>query len=116
MWVDRLTASLKTEIATSDALFGDIDSRREDMNGKFVDSDPELLARMYENIALAIAGRQSLLIPAAEAADAVEFGNAILLSSATSRSVDLPIDRAAYEAFISAKTGCTLVSNCAASA
>jgi hypothetical protein len=70
---------------------------------------------MYENIALAIAGRQSLLIPAAEAADAVEFGNAILLSSATSRSVDLPIDRAAYEAFISAKTGCTLVSNCAAS-
>lgn len=116
MWVDRLTASLKTEIATSDELFGDIDSRREDMNGKFVDSDPELLARMYENIALAIAGRQSLLIPAAEAADAVEFGNAILLSSATSRSVDLPIDRAAYEAFISAKTGCTLVSNCAGSA
>jgi hypothetical protein len=58
---------------------------------------------MYQNIALAIAGRQTLLISAPEAANAVELANAIRLSSADGRSIDLPIDRNDYDAFISAK-------------
>ena len=116
MWVERLSESIGAKTRTSTDLFGDIESYREEMQEAFVDSDPELLIRMYENIALAIAGRQPLLITAAEAANAVEFANAILLSSATGRSVDLPIDRSAYETFISAKIGSAVASTLAASA
>ena len=66
---------------------------------------------MYENVALAIAGRQPLLVTASEAANAVELANAILLSSASGHSLDLPIDPAAYEKFILAKSGRTGASN-----
>jgi predicted dehydrogenase len=116
MRVELLNDSIRTKTATSASLFGSIDSRREDMGKTLVESAPELLARMYENISFAIAGRQPLLITAAEAASAVELANAILLSSASGRSVNLPIDRTAYEAFISAKIGRTVASNFLASA
>jgi predicted dehydrogenase len=105
MRVERLYGSIQAKTVTSTSLFGDIDSRAEDAGGTLVGSPFELLSRMYENIALAIAGRQPLLITAAEAANAVELANAILLSSASGRSVNLPIDRTAYEAFIFEKIG-----------
>jgi predicted dehydrogenase len=116
MQVEHLDESIRTRTAGATDLFGEIDSRREDMQERLIESAPELLARMYENIALAIAGRQPLLITAAEAANAVELANAILLSSASGRSVNLPIDRAAYDAFISAKIGDRVASNFATSA
>jgi hypothetical protein len=110
MRVEHLCDSIRIKTANSSSLFGDIDSRVEDVREPLIDSAPELLARMYENIALAIAGRQPLLITAAEAASTVELANAILLSSASGLGVNLPIDRAAYEAFISAKIGRTMAS------
>jgi predicted dehydrogenase len=116
MRVERLYASIQAKTVTSDSLFSDIDSRAGDAGGTLVDSPFELLARMYENIALAIAGRQPLLITAAEAANAVELANGILLSSASGRSVNLPIDRTAYEAFIAEKIGRTVASKFVASA
>jgi hypothetical protein len=75
------------------------------MGERLIDSSAELLARMYENVALAIAGQQPLLVKATEAANAVELANAILLSSAIGHSVDFPVDRVAYEAFIREKIG-----------
>jgi predicted dehydrogenase len=114
--VERLSDSIRAKTASSASLFGTIDSRQESIKEPLVESAPELLARMYENIALAITGRQKLLVTAAESASAVELANAIMLSAHSGRSVDLPIDRAAYEAFISAKIGGTLASNLVASA
>jgi predicted dehydrogenase len=116
MRVERLNGSIQARTVTSGSLFGDIAGRVEDVGGTLVESPFELLSRMYENIALAIAGRRPLLITAAEAANAVELANAILLSSARGHSVNLPIDRTAYEALISEKIGCTEPSNFAASA
>jgi predicted dehydrogenase len=110
MRVDRLRESIRTKTFTSAASFSDIDSRAEDLGGSLIDSETDLLSRMYENVGLAIAGRQPLLVEAAEASNAVELANAILLSSASGRGVSLPIDRSAYEAFISAKVGRTVAS------
>ena len=70
---------------------------------------------MYENIALAIAGRQPLLITAAEAANAVELANAILLSSAYRSQREFAHRSVAYETFISAKIGRTVASSLMAS-
>jgi hypothetical protein len=81
------------------------------MGGALIDIPFELLARMYENVALAIAGRKPLLIAAGEAANAVGLANAILLSSASGCAVNLPVDRNAYEGFIAAKTGRTNAPN-----
>jgi predicted dehydrogenase len=116
MRIERLEDSIRAKTATSTELFGDIDSQDDDVGEMLIDSAYEQLARMYENVALAIAGRQSLLVTAAEAANAVELANAILLSSANGHSVNLPIDRTAYDAFISAKTGYSVASNLVASA
>jgi predicted dehydrogenase len=60
--------------------------------------DPSLLARSYENFALAVAGFQPLMVTAAEAVQAVEVANAALMSSATGEAISLPIDRAACAA------------------
>jgi hypothetical protein len=101
--IERLTDSIRAKTATSASLFGTIGSRQEIIKEPLVESAPELLARMYENIALAIAARQKLLVTAAESANAVELANAIMLSAHSGRRVDLPLDRDVYEAFISAK-------------
>ena len=115
MEVERLVDSIQKRTATSSSLFDNIEGRREDVRERFVESTPELLAYMYENVALAIAGRQPLLVTAGEAANAVELANAILLSSAYGHSLDLPIDRAAYEKFILSKSGRTGASSLMAS-
>jgi predicted dehydrogenase len=116
MRVERLLDSIRAKTASSSELFGEIDSRSEDVRETLIGSAHDLLARMYENVALAIAGRQSLLVTATEAANAVELANAILLSSANGCSVHLPIDRTAYDTFMSAKCGYAVAPNFAASA
>jgi predicted dehydrogenase len=115
MRVERLVDSIRAKTARSTELFGNIDSRGEDVKETSIGSAHELLARMYENVALAIVGRQSLLVTPAEAADAVELASAILLSSANGGSVNLPLDRIAYDRFISAKSGYAVASKLAAS-
>jgi predicted dehydrogenase len=104
--VERLRDSIRSRTAMTTNSFGDIENQIEDFRGKLVNSAPELLVRMYENVALAIAGRQPLRVPASEAAKSVELANAIILSSATGRTVSVPMDRAMYDAFIVPKVGC----------
>ena len=105
MWVERLEESIRQRTSTATSLFGTIGCRREEVADVLVGAAPELLARMYENVALAVAGQQPLLISAADAANAVELANAIQLSAASRRSVSLPLDHKAHDAFLSAKLG-----------
>lgn len=65
----------------------------------------DLLGAFYENFALAVAGRQSLAVSGEDGARVVELANAAGLSSATGRAIALPLDRAAYDAFIARKLG-----------
>jgi predicted dehydrogenase len=105
MKVERLAASIRSRTAADREFFGDMRGRELVMPERLIESPYELLARMYENIALAIARRQPLLVTAAEAASAVELADAILLSSARGSAVNLPLGRAAYDAFIRERLG-----------
>ena len=105
MKIDQLHGSIRSQTANAAELFGEMESREVLVQGKLIKLAPELLTRMYENVALAIAGQQRLLITASETAKAVELGNAILLSSVSGRAVDLPMERAAYEALMLEKLG-----------
>jgi len=62
-----------------------------------------LLLEFYSNFADPLAGRSCLVSPGREGRDAVELANAIILSSAERREVDLPLDRASYSSFIASK-------------
>jgi predicted dehydrogenase len=55
---------------------------------------------LYQNLVAAIAGRVPLLATAASALAALELANALILSAATGGEVRLPLDRAAYAAFL----------------
>jgi predicted dehydrogenase len=105
MKIDQLHGSIRSQTANAAELFGEMEGREVSVQEKLIESAPELLTRMYQNVALAIAGQQRLLITASEAAKAVELGNAILLSSVSGRAVDLPMERAAYEALMLEKLG-----------
>jgi hypothetical protein len=55
---------------------------------------------LYQNLVAAIAGRVPLLAAAASALAPLELANALILSAATGGEVRLPLDRAAYAAFL----------------
>jgi predicted dehydrogenase len=55
---------------------------------------------IYRNFIDAIAGRAPLIAPAAAATATLELANAMLFSSANDTAVTLPLDRAAYTAFL----------------
>jgi predicted dehydrogenase len=105
MKVDYLEGSISSRTASAQEFFGGVASRELAVRERWIESDPELLTRMYENVAHAIADRQPLLIAGAEAAKAVELANAILLSSEKGCAVTMPVDRAAYDAFMREKLG-----------
>ena len=56
-------------------------------------------ARITQNFALAIRGEEELIAPGSDGMRSLEAANAILLSSALGRPVDLPLDRDAYDRF-----------------
>jgi predicted dehydrogenase len=62
---------------------------------------------IYRNFVQAIAGREPLIAPAAAGVAALELANAIIYSSATGETLTLPLDRAAYAAFLREKRGMT---------
>jgi predicted dehydrogenase len=62
-------------------------------------------AALYRNLAAAIAGAEPLVAPAASAARSVELANALILSGATRESVQLPVDRNAYDALLAELAG-----------
>jgi predicted dehydrogenase len=103
MRIDRLADSVRSRTATTPESFAQIECESVEADGALIESPQVLLSRFYENFALAIAGKQSLAIPAAEAANSVELANAIQLGSATKEAVTLPLNRAAYETFLSAR-------------
>lgn len=114
MKVERLRDSIRARTASTSDFFGEIEKELVPEQGHLIESAPELLDRLYENVALAIAGREDLAITAQEAASVVEVGNAIVLSAATGRAVNLPIDRAAYDGFIADKLARSMPSRQAA--
>jgi predicted dehydrogenase len=107
MKIDLLEESIRARTEGTQDLFGNIGNRKISVQEKLIESASELLARLYENVALAIAGRQRLCISRTEAAQSVELANAILLSSAKGAAVNLPLDRAAYDSFMRDKLGRT---------
>ena len=60
-------------------------------------------AAVVHNVARAILHGEKLLSPGPEAIRSLELANAILLSGHTGQPVSLPVDRAAYDAFIAEK-------------
>jgi predicted dehydrogenase len=55
---------------------------------------------IYRNFVSAMAGEAPLVAPGEAATATLELANAMLLSSALGRAVDLPLDRAAYSQFL----------------
>jgi predicted dehydrogenase len=105
--VRKLRGSVRAHTAAAANYFGDLESESRVWSGTLLDSMPELLGRFYTNFAFAAAGREALGVTGEDAAHAVELSNAILLSSATSRAVRLPLDRGEYDAFVASKIGGT---------
>jgi predicted dehydrogenase len=62
-------------------------------------------AAIVRNTARAILEGEGLISPGPEAVASLELANAILLSGHKSKPVDLPVDRAEYDAFIAEKQG-----------
>lgn len=102
--VTRLRGSLRQH--TAEASFGspELAGEAREYVSAPVD-DTGLLARTYENFALAVAGLQPLMVTTAEAVQAVEVANAALMSSATGKVISLPIDRAACAVFFEQQIG-----------
>ena len=107
MKVDQLEELIRARTEGTQDLFGSIRNCKISVQERLIELASELLVRLYENVALAIAGRQRLLISRTEAAQSVELANAILLSSAKGVVVNIPVDRAAYDSFMQDKLGRT---------
>jgi len=60
-------------------------------------------AAILQNFINAIVAGEALIAPAAEGAKSVELGNAMLYSSETGKTVDLPLNGQAYERFLKQK-------------
>jgi predicted dehydrogenase len=60
-------------------------------------------AAIVRNTALSILHGEALISPGPEAIASLELANAILLSGHKNKPVDLPVDRAEYDAFIAEK-------------
>jgi predicted dehydrogenase len=100
---ERLRESIRSYTATASEFWGEMEHETQEIDFDSADFGVELLGRFYTNVALAVAGREQPLVTAAEASRSVELANAILLSSAASRAIDLPLNREQYDAFIASK-------------
>lgn len=78
----------------ADSGFGRPKSSREEMP---VPAAKDSHAKLTQNFVNAIQGREPLIAPGAEGIHSVELANAILYSSLKERTVELPLDSAAYE-------------------
>jgi predicted dehydrogenase len=105
--VSRLRESIRERTAATTSLMGDIACETRDTGVMLITSVSVLLSRFYENFALAIAGKQPLLVTPEQAAASVELANAIMLGAAKGETVSLPVKRKDYDAFVADKIGVT---------
>ena len=109
-WADVLVGE-SVRIATFATPLDEYVRRAEDMWGKMDVTWKEIKpgtgsshAVILRDFALAVREGRQPLAPATEGIKSLELANAITLSSVQRRTVDLPLDRAAYAAFIAEKT------------
>lgn len=92
-----LETSVQAFSDTSDQMWGSPQAQEEELVLEERESGHGAIIR---NLARAILYDEPLLAPGVEGIRSVEFINAILLSGAKGKPVDLPVDREEYEAFI----------------
>lgn len=103
--VERLNQSIRQTAATDTNYFADIAFRSQKLEGVSHAWSNDILSLFYDGFALAVAGKNPLLVSGAEGARSVELANAIMLSSAGRRTVQLPLNRSEIDAFIASKVG-----------
>jgi len=86
-------ADLRTFVAESPNPFGKLE-----MHAVPVELDPGTgdHAAVYGNVVAAILGNEALLVDGVSARQSLELANALIFSGQTGKSVELPLDRAAY--------------------
>src|SRR5207249_2987699 len=107
--VSELRQSIREATAMDPRLWGDLPGETRDVTSGLINSFEELLGAFYGNFVQAVNGEAVLVCAGAEARNAVELANAFVLSSAANEPVALPLDRAAYDAFIEKKLETALV-------
>jgi dTDP-4-amino-4,6-dideoxygalactose transaminase/predicted dehydrogenase len=103
--VTRLKSSIRDVTRHETAFWGELQSETQELEFPFGDALGSLLVEFYRNFSDAVAGRSRLMCPGREGRNAVELANAIILSSAEKRELDLPIDRVSYTSFIESRRG-----------
>ena len=93
----EVTPGVRAASDTTEAMWGQPEA--EEIEVTLLDRDTGHAA-IVRNVARAILHGEPLLSPGPEAIRSLELADAILLSGHEHRPVDLPVDRAAYDAFI----------------
>jgi predicted dehydrogenase len=101
--ITKLRGSLREQTGTDPRLLGAMESETRTVVLTQIGSVQELLQPFYENFLAAVGGTAPLVCPAAEARDAVELANAMVLSSARRQTVGLPVSRAEYSGWLAGK-------------
>ncbi len=105
MMLTRFRESLSEKTANDRTAFSSIAMEVREYPGSLSASHTPMLDLFYENLALAAAGEAHLICPGAEALHSVELANAMMLSSAENRTLDLPLERAMFDTFLKARIG-----------
>jgi hypothetical protein len=82
---------------STDQMWAKLESQEEKVA---LEDRPSGHGEVIRNLVRAILYDEPLVSPGMEGIRSVEFINAIILSGATGKPVDLPVDREAYEAFL----------------
>jgi len=101
--VQKLNRSIREATSTDPRPWGELENESREMFGDLVNSFEQLLDAFYDNFAEAVNSTATLVSPGTEGRNAVELANAFALSSHRLAPVALPLDRAAYDKFISGK-------------
>jgi len=104
MRISRFAGSLREHAASAKGFFDELPEASCEDVGALIVSAPVLLSRFYENFALAVAGREPLLVPASDGARVVKLASAIRLSAHEGRTLTLPIDAKTYDDFLAARS------------
>jgi len=100
MRISKLNESIRHATANDQRYWGDIAFSSREIPGGATD---DLLLAFYANFAQSVNEPAKLVCPGIAARDAVELANSFILSSARNAPVRLPLDRAAYEEFMTEK-------------
>jgi dTDP-4-amino-4,6-dideoxygalactose transaminase/predicted dehydrogenase len=101
--ITKLRGSLREQTATNPRLWYEVENETRTIVLSQIGSPQELLHPFYENFLAVANGTGQLACPGAEARDAVELANAMLLSSARRQTVTLPVPRDEYTRWIGEK-------------